>query len=176
MRGGIWSTRSTGSAGIGAQKDRLRSRHAFYIEKAVGVGAVVHRGTNCSKCAIPHIDKVSPSSTVRMRSCGIPNEVHSRPDVAQLMTAVALEHSSIASAQIADVRSSSRCVAKIERTSSGSTSENTSSNQMSRLMTMPVSTMTGWAARITSELKLVDSEPPRENWTARIEEGVGRYL
>ena len=145
----------------------------FGIEKAAGIWARRHRGANSSKGAIPHIQKVSPSSIVRMRSRGIPNQVHSRPDAAQVMTAVALGHNSIASAKISDVGSSSRCVAKIQRTSFGSTSENMSSNQMSWLMTMPVSTMTGSAARITSELKLVDSEPPRENWTARIRKVSG---
>ena len=38
---------------------------------------------------------------------------------------------------------------------------------MTRSVTIPVSTMTGSAARITSEFMLVDTDPPREGWSAR---------
>src|SRR5262249_46331923 len=64
-------------------------------------------------------------------------------------------------------------VRKIQRTSAGSTSENRSSKNSIRFVTMPVSTITGSGARIRSELWLVARCRPGRECTPPVRKGSG---
>jgi hypothetical protein len=72
--------------------------------------------------------------------------------MAQLHTTRAFGHAVSASSRL-PVWSTSSCDRKIQRTSSGSTSENTSWSHCWRLAGVPVSTITGSGPRITMEFR-----------------------
>ena len=94
----------------------------------------------------------SPSMTQRQRSSGKSKQLVCRSTIAQLHTSVAFGQAVITSSRL-PLWSTSSWERKIQRTSSGSTSENTSSSHCSRFAGVPVSTIIGSAPRITIELR-----------------------
>ena len=84
----------------------------------------------------------SPSITQRQRSSGKSKQLVCRSTIAQLHTNVAFGHAVITWSRL-PLWSTSSCDRNTQRTSSGSTSENTSSSHWVRFAGVPVSTITG---------------------------------
>ena len=93
----------------------------------------------------------SSCMTHRHRSIGKLKQFVCRSTIAQLHTSLALGHALITWSRL-PVWSTSSCDRNTQRTSSGSTSENTSLSHCLRLAGVPVSTIIGSWPRITIEL------------------------
>jgi hypothetical protein len=87
-----------------------------------------------------------------------------RSIIAQLQTSLAFGQAVITSSRL-PVWSTSSCDKKTQRTSVGSTRENTSFSHCSRLAGVPVSTIIGWAPRITIEFRYTNSGWPSAGCT-----------
>ena len=121
-------------------------------------------GRIATQRAVADVEADSPSMIQRQRSSGKSKQFVWRSIIAQLHTSFAFGHAVIASSRL-PVWSTSSCDKKIQRTSFGSTSSNTSFSHCSRFAGVPVSTMTGSLPRITIELMYTNNGCPSASCT-----------